>query len=90
MAIEVCSFIDEKGIPTTISLHSCLVDIMMEDLTMAELGDVLNLAEKNSLKKIMSMEEEFFESIDDVSDITIEETYRAVMITWLKKKGIIE
>lgn len=89
MVIEICSFTDEKGVPTTISLHSCLVDIMMEDLTMAELGDVLNLAEKNSLKKIMSIEESF-ESLEDISEITMEETYRAVMITWLKKKGIIE
>ena len=89
MIIEVCSFAEEKGVPTTISLHSCLVDIMMADLTMAELGDVLNLAEKNSLKKIMSIEESF-ESIEDISEITTEETYRAIMITWLKKKGIIK
>lgn len=89
MIIEVCTSTDEKGVSTTISLHSCLVDIMMEDLTLAELGDVLNLAEKNSLKKIMSIEESF-ESLEDISEVTTEETYRAIIMIWLKKKGIIK
>ena len=60
----------------------------MRELTFEEIFAIVDETERNVTKRIL--EENFYvETLEEITDLIIEETNRVIFMTWMKKKGII-